>query len=46
MKINKFDRIEAISYSCYNLLPFILLETKYVEFANLEKQIKADYTTN
>jgi len=31
MKTNMFDRIEAISYFCHILLPFILLKTKYVE---------------
>jgi len=34
------DRIEAISYSCHILLPFILLKTKYVEFTNLGMKIK------
>jgi len=32
MKTNKFVRIEAISYFCHILLPFILLKTKYVGF--------------
>jgi len=30
MKICMFGRIEAISYSCHILLPFILLKTKCV----------------
>jgi len=41
MKTNKFDRIEAISYSCHILLLFILLKTKYVEFTNLEMRLKS-----
>jgi len=40
MKTSMFDRFEAISYSCYILLPFILLKTKYVEFTELEMKIK------
>jgi len=41
MKINTFDRIQAISYSCHTLHPFILLKTKYVEFTDLEMKIKS-----
>jgi len=39
MKTNIFDRIQAISYSCHMLLPFILLKTKYVEFRNENKKL-------
>jgi len=39
---NKYiDRIEAISYFCHIILPFIFLKTKYVEFINLEMKIKS-----
>jgi len=41
MKTNMFDRIEAISYFCHILLPFSILKTKYVEFTNLEMNIKS-----
>jgi len=41
VKTNIFDRIEAISYSCHILLPFILLKTKYAEFTNLEMKIES-----
>jgi len=41
MKTNIFDRIEAISYFCHILLPFILLNTKYVELINLKMKIKS-----
>jgi len=40
MKTNMSDGIEAISYSCHILLPFVL-KTKYVEFTNLEIKIKS-----
>jgi len=41
MKTNIFDRIEAISYFCHCLLPFIVLKTKHVEFINLEMKLKS-----
>jgi len=41
MKTNIFDKIEEKSYLCHILLPFIILKTKYVEFTNLEMEIKS-----
>jgi len=41
MKTDIFDRIEAISYSCHILLPFIILKTKYCRVTNLEMKIKS-----